>query len=623
MPDPLPPIGAEVPPLPAVGAEVPQADTSAQAPPESGGGLGRLLSTAWEEGPVMGLVNIFKAAKDPVAALNAAKDNQIELFHKAKSEYDKGNYEDAAVHAFNGLIPLLGPKIDELAQRGANGDWSGAIGGALGVGTSLATPDLIKAAPSSVKIPGLGVAKPAEAAATARAAQLGVPIDAATATMNPVVRAAQYGTDRTLIGSKIAAAADEARAQATAGAITKTARRTSQLPETPETAGAALQKSVTQKIGDLNTTANAEYSTLRAIEAKHPQVVQIGQRVEDTGVLDASGNPITRTVPITKQVNLPVNVKVVKDALRPIEAELSRQLPITQAEASPGLKAIRNILEGDDVVSASTADADLGAIKGIVRKSGDIPALRGVSAGLAAQAADRLSAAVDAAVAKAGPQAQAALKAGRDATRAKYMAGEVLGSFADEPVKAFNQATLSNDAGIGRLRALRAVAPTALPKLGRAYLDDLVDTATADGGFAGQKAWSNWQKLGPQTKNLLFQDKSVVSDLDAILSTAKRAAMNPNPSGTAHTALMYGELGHLVVNPATGIPLQIAGGLVAKLMRSPAGIKALRDGLTLPLSHPLAKAALQKITQLQAQTIGQVLTPIGAQAAQNDPSTTP
>jgi hypothetical protein len=84
-----------------------------------------------------------------------------------------------------------------------------------------------------------------------------------------------------------------------------------------------------------------------------------------------------------------------------------RLMPIAQEQSSVGIKALRNIVEGPAFESASITDEDLGAIKGIIRDSGDAKTV-----GLAKLAVEQLGKAVDKAAERAGPEAVAALKKG-------------------------------------------------------------------------------------------------------------------------------------------------------------------------------------------------------------------
>ncbi len=152
----------------------PNAGTPVQAPAEPpSGGIGRVASTFWDEAnPLTAISGIIQAAKDPKAALAAAYEAHKAVKDKAVDEYNKGNYQDAAVHAFNAAIPFLGPKIDELAERGARGDWAGLIGGAAGVGASLKGPQAAVGAVKAIaKVPAIlpaAVADTAEAMSTKR-----------------------------------------------------------------------------------------------------------------------------------------------------------------------------------------------------------------------------------------------------------------------------------------------------------------------------------------------------------------------------------------------------------------------------------------------------------------------
>ena len=420
-------------------------------------------------------------------------------------------------------------------------------------------------------IPGLDVNSPQVKAWVARAAELGIPIDAAVATGNPLVAGAKFAADRTLPGARIASKADQAAATGARTAIGDLAQRVSPVGQTAETAGAGMRQDISSEIASQHAAADTAYSSLRDIE---------------------------------KTRGIDVDLTDLKRQLQPIRDRMYRQLPVTVRANSSGFHAVEQLLAGPDKVPLSIIDSDLSVIKAMAREAD--PNVRSFGQGVAAKVSGLMDAQTLKAAADAGPDALAALKAGRAATRAKYAANDVLGSFTNEPVRAFDQATLRDDTGIERLRSLQKVAPDALPKIGRGYLDDLVANAKVAGDkFSGDKALTSWENLGPETKKLLFPDASMRSDLDAIFQTMKRLSENINKSNTAHTLLMYGELGTLMGSPllgpaAMGIAAggQLTGGIVAKLLRTPAGIRALRDGLTLPLTHPLAKAAIQNISRV-------------------------
>jgi hypothetical protein len=362
-------------------------------------------------------------------------------------------------------------------------------------------------------------------------------------------------------------------------------------PITPEQAGTAVQQTLEQVIRKHHDTATTAYDTLRQIEAgpQHRQTVQTGTQTVPTGVLDAQGQPITRTTPVTQTLQLPVDLRKAKASLRPLYERMKRQLPYTQQQASPALKALENIIDGPDFAPVSVVDTDLGALKALARGA-ELPELRDVSQGLAAGGVAQLDAAVRAAAAKGGPAAVQALMEGRKATTAKYAAGAVFEKLRTEPVQAFRQATYAKDAGIGYLRELAQLAPAEIPKLGRAYLDDLLSMATAEGGFQrGARLAADWQKLGPQTKTLLFGTR--VSELDKFFLLVKRLAEHPNPSGTAITLHGTGSVFGSILHPYTGVPYALTTGAVAKLLNSPRGVQLLTQGLRLPSKARVGRAA--------------------------------
>ena len=280
---------------------------------------------------------------------------------------------------------------------------------------------------------------------------------------------------------------------------------------------------------------------------------------------------------------LPVDLTLAKQMLRPVYDRMMRQLPITQQRSSPGLKAIENILNGPDYAPVTQVDTDLGIIKGLARGA-DLPELRDMSQGIAAAAVKHLDQAVRDAVANAGPDAVAALEEGRSATRAKYAAAETLRKVSTEPVQAFKSAVWAKDAGIKQLRELSELAPAEMPKIGRAYLDDLLSQATAEGGFDKTgRLQAEWLKLGPETKKILFPDAGQIEALDKYFLLAKKIGENPNPSGTAPT-LAAGATGvGLLTQPHVTLPAVLAAGGISKILRSPAALRLFSRGASLAL----------------------------------------
>ena len=272
---------------------------------------------------------------------------------------------------------------------------------------------------------------------------------------------------------------------------------------------------------------------------------------------------------------------------------MNRQMAPTIRDASPGYTSLKAIMESPDYMPASIIDVDLSQIKSIVREAA-LPGLRSRSQGLAAAAVKELDAAVQQAVAQGGAKASAALTAGRSATLAKYGVAESFKKLTDEPVQVFNRATWKKDAGIAELRRLAKIAPAEMPKIGRAYLDGLLDRAGHQGAFDVTRAkglYSDWQNLGPETKKLLFPDASHRAALDRFFTLAEQIGRNPNPSGTARQMTAF--------NLMSTVPMYA----LAKILYSPASVRKLTQGIVTgnqsEVGTILGRVAAQQAAQIR------------------------
>lgn len=300
-----------------------------------------------------------------------------------------------------------------------------------------------------------------------------------------------------------------------------------------------------------------------------------------------------------QDMGFPVDTSLAKKVLQPVYDQMLRQMPITQREASPGLLALKNVLEGPDLAPLSQVDRDLSAIKTLARNQG----------GLAKLAVRQLETAVTQAAANGGPDVLATLQKGRAATVAKYATTDVMDTLNAEPVRSINALTAPKDAAIQRLRAIAQHVPEQLPVIARAYLEDLLAKP--------QKA-AEWQKLGTETKKILFAKAGQTEALDHFFALTKRiSATNVNPSGSGYVASLGAQGAMLWYDPAHGAAVQIGGAALASLLRSPAAIQALTRGVTLPISAPVAirtAATLNLVRSAHAAGVPLDL-PAAAQAA--------
>lgn len=302
---------------------------------------------------------------------------------------------------------------------------------------------------------------------------------------------------------------------------------------------------------------------------------------------------------------IPVDLRSVRSQIAPMHEALMRErelAPMTiMGDKATALQALDTLMKAPDYAPLETVDKALSDIKRMARgKPGTLPALRTEGQGVAANLVKVLDAQVREAAAAAGPEALEALETGRYATKAKYAVKQVYDAIKDEPVKAFDQSVAGRDTAIEHLRAVAEHAPKELPKIGRAYLDGLLQKATAEGGFAhADKLFADWQKMGPETKQLLFGDSAHLRDLDRFFLLAKQMGKNANPSGTAHAAAMLMQ-GSQLLNPVhfVGSVLGTAG--LSKFLHSTGGTRLLTEGLRLPAWGPMRDAWISKVRKFGA-----------------------
>lgn len=546
------------------------------------------LGTAASGDPVGAVKQV---ASDVGGIVSGIGQENLRLYNESREAFTSGDIPTGIRKGLNFLlngIPGLGSTLDQASEDFEAGEPGKGTGRAIAAAAGIAAPEYLSRV-RSINVPAVARNDNAAVREAVKFGQReGIPVDAGTATGNRFVAGTQAVADRSPIGSLVAENADTARAQALRATGERIAGRVNAPPGrgpgpavTPEQAGQGVRDAVQGNVRRHHSEADAAYGRLRALEQQAAQKIA-------TNAGQATAAPPTSKMAFT-QLPLAVDMAVVKDALRPVYDRLMRQLPVTQQRSSPGLKAIENIINGPDMSPLSLADTDLSAIKSLARGA-DLPELRDVGQGVAAQAVKQLDDAVRAAALRGGKDVFDALMEGRKATTAKYQSADVLRQLREEPVQVFNQTIWQKDAGIERLRALAKEAPGEMPKLGRAYLDDLLGKATSQGGFDhAQGLWQQWQNMGPQTKKLMFKDPALVKDLDNFFLLAKKTAESPNPSGTALTAASWSTgVGLIVMSPTTGIPLVLGSGVVSKLLHSPWAVKLLTEGMRIPVGNKVA-----------------------------------
>lgn len=563
-------------------------------------------------------VTLYHTVKSIVSDLPGVVQNigkaQGALYTKAVDAAKDGDYASAARHMIDYAIPLFGPRLDQAGDYAQQGEWAKALGVVTDLGLQMAAPKVIDALPGRVSMTARLVKanpNPAEASAVGFGEARGIPIDAGTKTGSQFLKNVQKRVGGTWAGAPIVEAAQRAQDTNLARVGSDLAAQASNRPMSPVSAGESVVNALQKQIRDYHADATQAYDSLRQMEAQRAATIQ------QTGGVQAppgAAQPFT-TVPLA------VDVRATKAALQPLYESLQREKDLVgtlQGGKARTLVALDTLMRGPDLAPLSDTDAALGNLKAMARTDG-MPELRTQGQASAAEAVKALDAQVQAAAARGGPDVLKALRAGRAATVAKYDVGNALEQFGSnpdqiEPARVYATLTQTKDLALTKLQTLQRLAPDQVPNIARAYLEHAMDTATEAGGFAhADKLFADWQKLGPQTKQVLFPNPGQVQALNDFFLLAKKLKENPNPSGTAN-----------VLN-ATQILAGIPAWGLAKMLYAPRAVRALTSSLRMSVStvpgvtRPAAQAAAVAQVVRAAQEAGVAL-PMAAQA---QPATTP
>jgi hypothetical protein len=523
--------------------------------------VSRAIQWALSGDPLRGMKEL---ASDARGMITGAGMEHQRVENEAYEAMKRGDYLTAARKVVGYAIPLAGPELDRRGDQAASGDIAGAIGGTLGLGLTTVSPvALAKSIPIRMR-PMLRNANPAEADAAAFGLREGIPVDAGTASGNRFIKTGQKLADESALGSFSASKGAQVRADKLATLGEQLAAKTGKPYTTAEQTGEIITSRLGRDISRANKAADVEYGRLRAMEEAAPAETRSPR----------PGAPV-------ESVKFAVDVRPWKEKFKPLQAELETDRDFGKGLSGAnkdGAIALKDLMSAPDFASLSTVDRILGELKGLARQ-GD-PLMRTRDQGNLARMVSELDAQVRAAAAQAGPDVLKALEEGRKATKQKFKVNDVrerlMISTGDEPAKITKRLLAAGDTAIDKLRDLKSVAPEELAQLGRSFLDGLLDLATEAKKFDhADRLYAEWQKLGPETKRLLFSGPAHVHDLDRFFLLAKKLAEVPNPSGSAMTVVKGIEGSMWFTNPALGIPVTLTAPVISKMLHNPAIVKAL------------------------------------------------
>jgi hypothetical protein len=555
----------------------------------------------------------------PLGIIPSMANAQHEEFDKARNAYSQGRYVEAAGYGAAGALPIVGPAAAQIGEEIGSGHYGEAGADALMLGAPEAYGRLM---PSSVSIP-----KPA----LRTVENVNNPVEEAAlqsvqgkVRMTPGQRAGQVGLQsaernlRNMPGTSTEAeqfyrGAQDDLAKEGAARIQQQGQTPGFTPQTTNAygAGQAVQQALTDRVAALKKYADKLYDSTRQTTARNTQSVQTGTtqgwQSNPAAAMDPSA-PVTIpvNVPVMATMESPVDLGPIRKQLQPIYDDLSSNLTPVKQQNSPAFTALKNLMDRTDITHMNAMDFDkfLGAMKSITR-DGTSPILSTQSQRLARQVISSGEQQFQNAVQSAGPNVLAKLQNARRAVAEYHNTADFLGDLKTEPGALYSNLTTGGDRVQNTLQALHNQAPKALDTVGRTFLGELMDKATRDGGWArssGVKA--DWDRLGPESKNLLF-GPNVTQNLNDFFLAAKRLDV-PEGSPTAGrlaAILSYGDIGTAIAEFATGAALghPIAGAagaagtlfktriqpaVLAKLSFRPAGALLLKQAMTVPINSP-------------------------------------
>jgi hypothetical protein len=371
-------------------------------------------------------------------------------------------------------------------------------------------------------------------------------------------------------------------------------------------AGAPVYQDITSVMDSAPTHAELRSQIKSALETGNFRAEGAQRALEVAGHRLARSSDVSapylppeagNAVPRSQQMGLAVDLQPVQQAVTPLYEQLKREAGLVplQGDKAKALVALDRVVNGPRHVPLSVADGALSDLKSMAR-AGD-NGLRTVGQGKAAYAVKALEEAVTGRAQQAGPEVANALDMGRALTKEKYRVSDLLEQVRTEPVQAYRQLTAPKDSQIGLLRQVAETAPQQVQALGRAKLEEMLDLATERDRFDHvDRLYAEWNKLGPETKRILF-GRELIPKLDDFFLLAKRIGQNPNPSGTAPTMIKAGEAVGLMTHPLATLPASLSMGALAKLMYTARGVQALTKVIDLDVKGPAGAAVKGAVRQ--------------------------
>jgi hypothetical protein len=573
------------------------------------GGLGELLSPPKPEESQppnpFALLTGRNSGLVPQRMVTGAVAGAKQEARKTAAELKAGHPIEALGHGMATALPVLGPAAAHAGETLASGDFAGGGGETAGL---LLPFGLSKAAEFLPKNPTVGpilrdVNTPEVRSALDYTKGKGVRISAGQETGNRGVTRLEQGLENFPGSSTRTHEFLSGQQGELSGLGRDLAQRVSPIKTSEVGAGEALQQRMTQRLNTLKSQMDNLYSGVRSTAESFKK--NVPGPPKQSSIVDVNGNPIM--TPTTQTFETPISLNPIRSGLSDVYEELNRSLPDARKASSPAFTSLKNLMDNPNpYMNAMDFDKTLSALKSITR-DGNNPLLSNRSQGLAKLMIKQGEGEMQNALSAADPGLPAKLRAARTVAKTYYDTADFINDMHSEPAQLYSNLVTGGDRVINTLQELNKVAPAQLKTVGRTFLDHMVDKATAEGGFQrGAGVLQDWNRLGPQTKNLIYGPQ-LTTELDKFFLAAKKIVQSQNPSGSAHMIAALkgaGIAGAALTEMFTGHPLAGIGtaavgfgapNIAARMLFTPGGVRLLTKVLSVPAGSAEFQAAARAL----------------------------
>jgi hypothetical protein len=562
--------------------------------------VGKFAGAVWDKvNPVEGVRGLYQAATSPLETGSAILQAHKNLGSRAVDDYQRGDYVNAAIRGLGSLVPLVGPDVVQSYEDLEAGNQAEALGGLAGTLLGMTTlPNRAQRLGSRwVGVPGMDALPPAQRAGVDFLRQRGVQMPAAVLGGGKLPAAAQALGGVSPAGAYLAPKMERATEAGLSRVAKDLGKETHPTSLTPIAAGESAMGALSKKAGQQEKIAARHYEIFNAA-AQDPRYTRtVTQRV------DAKGNPIEA------DVSIPVDTQPFRAAAKDLYDHMQALTSSAARHSSNAYAALSGLMSQERYIPAAAAEEILSVLKADARTA------TGRDAGRLKFLISKFQPVVDNALLNADPSLLRAVQKGRQWTAKQKVTERVHQQLTGvsktpvegaqirepEPVNAYRRITQEGDTRAKLLERIGKLAPKELPKVGRAYVEDILQTWRDTGeslptqGVA-TKMWNDWHKLGDEAKKKLFPLPHVRENWDHFFEGVRRIAANPNPSGTATTTMSLGQFGTAAGLYAAGSPVWatlslIGPSAVAALMYTPRGAALMRKGFRIPAGNIAAATA--------------------------------